>query len=190
MRAWSCRPRARPSAFLLALAAGALAFAACSSNGASSSSSTSTSSLTSTTASGSTTSTAASGGPQNLTASASVKNALKEAYVAHNGLPADEVAGTAPNSVYYAYDPSTKTYWAIASFVPTAHASYDTEVAMQDEGCCGVFTKPAAGAWTYMAGFLGVPCPGQLPAAIEALWQLATPPDCAGAAPASTTTTT
>jgi hypothetical protein len=197
MRARFSRPRAS-AVFLMTLAAGALVFAGCSSNGSPSSSSTSTSSSTSSTAlpftgptgsGSSTTSTAASGGPQNLAASASVKNALMGAYVAHNGLPADEVAGTAPNSVYYAYDPSTKTYWAVAAFVPTKNASYNTEVAIQDEGCCGVFTRPAGGAWTYMAGFLGVPCPGQLPAAIESLWRLATPPDCAAGAPATTTTT-
>jgi hypothetical protein len=123
-------------------------------------------------------------------ASASVKSALQAAYVAHNGLPANEIAGTAPNSVYYAYDPSTKTYWAIAAFVPTKNASDNTEVAMQDEGCCGVFTMPAGGAWTYMAGYLGVPCPGQIPATMQALWRLGTPPDCAGGAAASSTTTT
>jgi hypothetical protein len=182
-----------------ALVACALAFAGCSSNGpASSSTTTSSSSATTTTAIGSTgstgsgsstSSTAASGGPQNLAASASVKQALQTAYVAHNGLPADEIAGTAPNSVYYAYVPDNKTYWALAGFVPTKNASYNTEVAMQDQGCCGVFSMPAGGTWTYMAGYLGVPCPGQIPAALETLWHLATPPDCAVASPTSTTTT-
>lgn len=202
MRARFCRSRQLratrvPAAFVVALAVGALVFAGCSSNGnASSSSTTSSSSPPTTTSTGgsthgsSTTSTVASGGPQNLVASASVKNALQAAYVAHSGLPADEIAGTAPSSVYYAYDPSTKTYWAIAAFVPTKHASDNTEVAMQDEGCCGVFTRPAGGAWTYMAGYLGVPCPGQIPATMQALWRLATPPDCAGGAAASSTTTT
>jgi hypothetical protein len=96
--------------------------------------------------------------PQNLVASASVKRALKAAYVAHNSLPATEVAGTAPNSVYDAHDPSTYAYWALAGFVPTAEASCNTEVAEQDEDCCGVFSRAAGGAWTSMAGFLGVPC--------------------------------
>jgi hypothetical protein len=107
------------------------------------------------------------------------------AYVAHNGLPPDQVAGTAPNTVYYAYVPSTQTYWAIAGFVPTANASYNTQVAMQDDGCCGIFTMTAGGSWTFAGSYLGVPCPGQVPAAVFTLWQLTAPGDCA-----SGTTTT
>jgi hypothetical protein len=41
----------------------------------------------------------ASGAERNLAATAAVKSALTAAYVAHNGLPAAEVAGTAPNTV-------------------------------------------------------------------------------------------
>ncbi len=149
-----------------------------------------TTTSTGSTSGSSTSSTAASGGPQNLAASPSVKQALQAAYVAHNGLPADEIAGTAPNSVYYAYVPDTKTYWALAGFVPTKNASYNTEVAMQDEGCCGVFSMPTGGTWTYMAGYLGVPCPGQIPPALETLWHLATPPDCAVSTTTTTTTAT
>jgi len=96
------------------------------------------------------------------------------------------VAGTDPGSVYYGFVPSTNTYWAIAGFVPTAAASTQTQVAMQDEGCCGVFSQPAGGSWTYVTGFLGVPCPGQIPAALQSLWHLTSPGDCA----ATTTTAT
>jgi hypothetical protein len=122
---------------------------------------------------------------ENLVATAAVKGALTAAYVAHNGLPAAEVAGTAPGSVYYGFEPSTNTYWAIAGFVPTAGASQQTMVSMQDDGCCGVFSQPAGGSWTYVTGYLGVPCPGQIPADLEALWHLTPPGDC----PATTTTT-
>lgn len=118
-------------------------------------------------------------------ATAALKNALTAAYVAHNGLPAAEVAGTAPASVYYAYLPSTGTYWAIAGFVPTANASYNTQVSMQDEGCCGIFTMTAGGPWTFVAGYLGTPCTGQIPAMLEQLWNLTSPGDCS---PGTTTT--
>lgn len=125
---------------------------------------------------------------QNLIAGTATKQALMAAYVAHNGLPADEVAGTAPNSVYYAYVPTPSTYWAIAGFVPVHGASTQTLVAMQDEGCCGIFTMTPGGQWTYVGGYLGAPCPGQLPVEVEQLWRLTYPPECSAAT--STTTTT
>lgn len=177
-----------------AVAVGALLLSACS-NGSPTTASTSTStsgrtgSSTTTTGgagSGSSTTSTASGAPKNLVATAALKSALTAAYVAHSGLPAAEVAGTAPNSVYYGYLPSTSTYWAVAGFVPTANASYNTEVAMQDEGCCGIFTMTAGGSWTYVAGYLGAPCTGQVPAALEQLWNLTPPGDCS---PGTTTTT-
>jgi hypothetical protein len=169
---------------------GALFLSACS-NGSPSTAGTTTSTAsgsggrTTTTASGSTSTSGASAAQQNLAATAAVKSALTAAYLAHNGLPAAEVAGTAPNSVYYAFVPSTNTYWAIAGFVPSANASMNTQVAMQDDGCCGIFTMTAGGSWTYVAGYLGSPCGGQIPAALEQLWQLTPPGDCA---PATTTT--
>jgi hypothetical protein len=119
-------------------------------------------------------------------ATAALKSALTAAFVAHNGLPAAEVAGTAPNSVYYAYVPSTSTHWAIAGFVPAANASMNTQVSMQDDGCCGIFTMTAGGSWTYVTGYLGAPCSGQIPAALEQLWNLM-PPE--GICATATTTT-
>jgi hypothetical protein len=178
---------------LLALCgAGALVLAGCSSGGSPTASGTSTTTTTSgksgatvvtaapitTTTTTSTTSTT-SGAAQNLVATAAVKSALTATYVAHNNLPADEVAGTAPNSVYYGFLPSTNTYWAIASFVPTSTASTQTQVSMQDDGCCGVFSMPSGGSWTYVAPFLGTPCPGQVPAQLSDLWHLTFGGDCA-----------
>ena len=148
-----------------------------------STSTTPTTSAASTVPTPSTTSTG-SGAPQNLAATSAVKSQLTAAFVAHNGLPADEVAGTAPGSVYDAYLPSSSTYWALASFVPTANASYQTQVALQDEGATGIFTQSSGGAWTYVSGYLGAPCPGQIPAELETLWNLQAPGGCA-----STTTT-
>jgi hypothetical protein len=141
---------------------------------------------TSATPSSSTTSTTSSDAPQNLVANAAVKSSLTAVYVAHSGLPADQVAGTAPGSVYYAYVPSTGTYWAIANFLPSSTATTQTKVSMQDDGCCGVFTQPSgATSWTFVSGYLGLPCPGVVPADIMTLWNLQNGTDCA-----SGTTTT
>ena len=134
---------------------------------------------------GSSTTSTTSGAPQNLVATAALKSALTTAFVAHHGFPPADVAGTAPNSVYYAFVPSTNTYWASAGFVPSANASYNTQVAMQDEGCCGIFTMTTGGSWMFVAGYLGSPCAGQIPAALEQLWNLTPPGNCS---PATTTT--
>jgi hypothetical protein len=186
-------PTSGPAA--LAVAA-VLLLAGCSSSGtpstAASSSTTSTTASDNSSTSSTTTSTAppsttssTSGGPQNLLATPALKSALTAVYVTHNSLPANEVAGTAPGSVYYAYEPVNTTYWAIASFVPTSGASSQTQVAMQDEGCCGVFTMTAGGSWIDVGSFLGAPCPGQIPADLESLWNLQYPGSC----PSTTTTT-
>jgi len=36
------------------------------------------------------------------------------AYVAFRQISVSDVSGTRPNSVYYAYDQATNTYWAMA----------------------------------------------------------------------------
>jgi hypothetical protein len=144
---------------------------------------TTTTSTPTTSSTGATTTT--SGAPQNLAATAALKAQLTAVYVAHNNLPADQVAGTAPGSVYYAYLPSTQTYWAIASFVPTSTSSQQTQVSMQDDGCCGIFTQTAGGSWTFVSGYLGSPCTGQIPAELMTLWNLTSPGDCT---PVTTTT--
>jgi hypothetical protein len=106
---------------------------------------------------------------------------LLAAYLAHSGLAADQVVGTAPGSVYYAYLPSTQTYWAMAGFVPSSTASMQTQVSMQDEGCCGIFTQSAgAASWTYVSSYLGAPCPGAAPPEVLAVWNLQPGADCPG----------
>jgi hypothetical protein len=67
---------------------------------------------TSTTASAAvgTTSTTSATGVVNLPATAQVKADLKGAFIARKQIAVEDVAGTTPGSVYYAYDNSTKTY--------------------------------------------------------------------------------
>jgi hypothetical protein len=122
-------------------------------------------------------------GARNLVASPAIKSGLLAAYLAHSGLAADQVVGTAPGSVYYAFLPSTQTYWAMAGFVPSSTASLQTQVSMQDQGCCGIFTQSAgAASWTYVSSYLGAPCPGAAPPEVLAVWNLQPGADCPGAA--------
>jgi hypothetical protein len=130
----------------------------------------------------SSTSTTTANGARNLVASPAIKSGLLAAYLAHSGLAADQVVGTAPGSVYYAYLPSTQTYWAMAGFVPSSTASMQTQVSMQDEGCCGIFTQSSgAASWTYVSSYLGSPCPGAVPPDVIAVWKLQPGADCPGA---------
>jgi hypothetical protein len=39
----------------------------------------------------------------------------------------------------------------------------------------------AGGQWTYVGGYLGAPCPGQIPVEVEQLWRLTYPPECSAA---------
>jgi hypothetical protein len=171
-------------------ALGALALTACSS-GSNPPSASAKTTTTSTSPAATTTSTIAattpsttSGAPQNLPATADLKAELVGVYAAHNNIPLSQIAGTVPGSVYYAYLPSTKTYWAIASFEPTSTSSQQTQVAMQDDGCCGIFSTQTLTSFNFVSGFLGEPCTGQIPAELMTLWNLQSPGDC------SPTTTT
>ena len=62
------------------------------------------------------------GGARALTASPAVREELTAAFADYKGIPPSDVAGIS-GSVYYAYDPATDTYWALANFVPSLRAS-------------------------------------------------------------------
>ena len=135
-------------------------------------------SSTSTTAAGSTATTA--GGPRNLPATVADKSALTAAYVAHTKVPPGDIAGTQAGSVYYAFVPSTRTYWALATFTPSATASQRTLVGMQDGGAMGIFSRPAGGSWTMVAtgSFPFCPSATPLPAEVRAVWGVSDPTGC------------
>lgn len=123
--------------------------------------------------------------PQNESVSDADKQALTAAFVAFRHFPAQDIAGTQSGSVYDAYVPSTSTYWALARFTPSATASQQTLVGLQDGGEIGIFTKSGS-SWTMLA-VGGEPfCPSNtsIPASVRQLWGLSDPPACA-----STTTT-
>ena len=95
------------------------------------------------------------GAVQNLTISTSVRAELVATFVAHLRVPPSDVTGTEPGSVYYAYDPQSGRYWAIARFVPAATDPLRVLVNFQDGGNIGLFWRLAAGSWHI--GIAGIP---------------------------------
>ena len=96
-------------------------------------------------ASGSTTTTtAAPTGPQNLTVTDQLRSELVAAFAAAHTLTASDYTGLQPGTTYYAYDPSTMTYWAGASVVPSS-SSVNAQVSTQDDGSYAIFSQIGAG---------------------------------------------
>jgi hypothetical protein len=93
-----------------------------------------------------------SAGFQNLLATPAVQSALLAAYVAMKRIPASDVAGTRPDSVFYGYDKATDTYWAMAGYEPSSKASQDVQVNFQDGGDFGLFKRVGAGPWQASLG--------------------------------------
>jgi hypothetical protein len=88
-------------------------------------------------------------GIQNLVISSAEKSDLTAAYVASKSISVSDLAGGGPTagSVYYAYDPSTDTYWALASFAPSSTASLNVQVGFQDGGSYGMYKRAGSGSW-------------------------------------------
>jgi hypothetical protein len=138
---------------------------------------TATTSAVPTTAAPAPTSSTASGAVQNLAVTPAVRAALTSTFVAYKAIPASYVSGTAPNSVYYAYDPSSQKYWALAQFVPSSTASMQTLVGFQDGGSLGMYSMPSGGSWTVQTGGFPFAC-GEakfFPATVMAAWGLPQP---------------
>ena len=119
-------------------------------------------------------------GAQNLVATAADKTALTTAFVAYKQISSDEITGTDPGTVYYAFVPATHTYWALASFLPSSSASQQTLVGLQDGGRTGIFTRQPGGSWTVVATGSVPFCPSQtvIPATVRAVWGLTDPTAC------------
>jgi hypothetical protein len=115
-------------------------------------------------------------GLQNLAVTPSVRDELQAAYVAYKHFPPSDIAGTAPNSVYYAYDPATGAYWAMATFEESPTASVNTQIGMQDGGNTGMFTKASDGEWQVRQASFPPGCDllQFFPAAVVAMWALST----------------
>ena len=120
-----------------------------------------------------------------------VRPQLKAAYIAfmrastpdHDGnLTSGEVDGPVIGRTYYAYVPSTQTYWAVAYFQPTAAVtSQQQQVAFQDDGSSGFFQKRSGQAWVMLRHANGAgpwPCPGDLPTNLMKAWGLSVNGSC------------
>ncbi|HUC14032.1 MAG TPA: YncE family protein [Acidimicrobiales bacterium] len=108
---------------------------------------------------------------QHLVASSTVKSQLVAAFAAGWHLKRAQVAGTS-GTVSYAYDQTTHTYWAEASFVP---ASGDPPAMMQDAGAFGVFSQPKGMVWKFQGSSLPITCRelSVVPPAVLELWAVA-----------------
>lgn len=133
--------------------------------------------------------------PANLAADATVQQQLLAAFIAFRSnaantpgfaaIPASAVAGITPGTLYYAFDPATSTYWAVATFSATEAASQTMEfVGFQDGGNQAVFARSSAGTWLVTS--VG-PCMAGLPADVAAAWGLTSSPSpmCPSGVPAS-----
>jgi DNA-binding beta-propeller fold protein YncE len=109
---------------------------------------------------------------QDAVATATVKSQLVAAFASGWHLKVSQVAGTAPGSLYYAYDLSTRTYWAEAAFLP---ARGDAPAMMQDAGAFGVFSRAGTAAWKFLGSSLPISCRelSVVPPAVLALWGVA-----------------
>jgi hypothetical protein len=109
-----------------------------------------------------------------------VREALVAAFVSFKNVPAEQIAGTRPGTTYYAFVPSTGTYWALASFLPTSSASLQTDVSLQDGGSMGIFDEQSGEGWKMLAQGVEPFCPSRtaIPSVVLTLWGLSDVPAC------------
>jgi len=117
-------------------------------------------------------------GIQNLVISTAEKSDLASAFVALKGISLSDLSGggPTPGSTYYAYDPATNTYWALASFEPSSAASQSVLVGFQDGGSMGMFRKTGAGSWQVELGGIPAWCAESqfFPLPVLAAWSMPT----------------
>jgi hypothetical protein len=114
------------------------------------------------------------GGVQNLVASNSLRTQLITVFATYKQIPMSEMTGIQQGSLYYAYDPSTGTYWAMAIFTVSASAPQAVQVDLQDGGNTGLFKMIGGGAWQMQLGGVPPVCAYGpfFPAAVLAAWAL------------------
>ncbi len=127
----------------------------------------------------------------NLLVTSALRTQLIALAGASDNLPVDDVV-MEPGLTYYAYDPTTSTYWAGAAFEPTSNAP--NQAAFQDAGAYFLFRRTATTSWKALtAGLAGSPCP-DIPAAVVAIWNwtagTCSPPASAYPTPPTIPTTT
>ncbi len=129
-----------------------------------------------------------------LVADAAVRQKLLAAFIAFRSnaantpgfasIPPPAVAGISPGKLFYAFDPATSTYWAVATIKATEAASHTSAyVGFQDGGSQAVFTQPSGEPWLVKS--VG-PCLAGLPNTVAATLALTVSPSplCPHGAPA------
>jgi len=110
---------------------------------------------------------------ENLTLTAPIRAQLVAAAAKLNGLPASAYLGLVQGESYYGFDPATNTYWAGGALDPSP-SSQQAQVSVQDDGGYYIFEEPAGGSWTAsaegLAGIGGTTCSVHIPPALVALW--------------------
>ena len=116
-----------------------------------------------------------SGEARNLIVSPAVRGALLAAYAAFKSIPVSDVRGV-PGSVYYAYQPATGTYWALATYEPASSDPETITVGFQDGGSDGFFKRTGSGPWQVSLGGEPEICtqPRYFPQPVLAVWDLST----------------
>jgi hypothetical protein len=105
-----------------------------------------------------------------------VRRQLLNGYLSLMGFKPADISGTMPDEVFYAYDPASRTYWAMASFIAAAQAPASVPVDMQDGERTALYTRTVAGLWHVERGGDPGPCyvVPFFPRAVLAAWGLAT----------------
>jgi hypothetical protein len=112
-----------------------------------------------------------------------VANSLLSSWLASNpggyGMGPTDVDGTVSNEVYYAVQPATGTYWALAAFKPspTLKAQSSTQIGQEElaqfHDSVYAFSWQAGPVWTLLGEFSTGSCPGVwVPRAVLAAWRL------------------
>jgi DNA-binding beta-propeller fold protein YncE len=113
---------------------------------------------------------------QNLVVTRSVRGELVAAFAAAHGLALPEVGGTDPAPLYFAYDRTTRTSWAVAFFYPAGDDSTRVKDSFQDAGGDGIFSRSGSAGWRFRSGGAPLLCPEEhdIPAAVLNVWQIPT----------------
>ena len=115
---------------------------------------------------------------RDLVVTGTTRSALIATFASFKGIPVSDIAGTRPDSVYYAFDPAAGTYWGLAYFTPSTTDPMNVTVNFQDGGDIGLFAKVGAGPWQVRLGGEPPEC-NELkfyPHVVLAAWSLPTSP--------------
>ncbi|HET8559150.1 MAG TPA: hypothetical protein VFL69_01400 [Marmoricola sp.] len=107
---------------------------------------------------------------ENLVPTGQLAQQLVTAAAATLHVPATGFAGLERATTYYAYDFTTRTYWAAASLVPRP-SSTPAQMSVQDQGSYLLFSRHKGHSWqVFEVGSAGNGCPVTVPAAIAQRW--------------------